>query len=70
MSDSLDTTSFKAAKDQRQALHRWNTYVLGTEYVQEARIRYPRTREYVDRRARPSDRLDVDVGRLHRSLTC
>lgn len=46
----LDTTSFKAAKDQRQALHRWNTYVLGTEYVQEARIRYPRTREEKRRR--------------------
>ncbi|KAI9746959.1 MAG: Arginyl-tRNA--protein transferase 1 [Lichina confinis] len=46
----LDTTSFKAAKDQRQALHRWNTYVLGTEYIEEARIRYPTTREEKRRR--------------------
>jgi arginyl-tRNA---protein transferase len=35
---------FKPSRDQRQACHRWNRFVLGDEYVKEAIQRYPKSK--------------------------
>ncbi|KAK5175034.1 Arginyl-tRNA--protein transferase 1 [Saxophila tyrrhenica] len=42
-----EAREFQAQRDQRQALHRWNRYVLGEEYIKEASKKYPRTKESV-----------------------
>ncbi|CAK1355206.1 unnamed protein product [Cercospora beticola] len=41
----LPAAEFKPTKDQRQALNRWNHFVLGDEYTKAAALKYPRTRE-------------------------
>lgn len=38
---------FKPARDQRQAINRWNRYVLGENYTKEASRLYPKSKEYV-----------------------
>jgi hypothetical protein len=43
----LDAHGFKAKKEQRQAINRWNNFVLGQEYVRKAARLCPRSREYV-----------------------
>lgn len=57
----LDSSRFKAAKDQRQAVNRFNRFVIGDEYAKEAARRYPKSRE----QARKRD-TDFDlVERIH-----
>lgn len=46
----LDSTEFKPSKDQRQAVNRFNRFILGDEYVKEAARRYPLTREHARKR--------------------
>jgi arginine-tRNA-protein transferase len=46
----LDADGFRASKDQRQALNRFNKYVLGDEYIKEAARWYPRSREQAKKR--------------------
>lgn len=46
----LDSTEFKASKDQRQAVNRFNRFVIGEEYAKEAARRYPLTREQAKKR--------------------
>jgi arginine-tRNA-protein transferase len=41
----LEAASFKPSKDQRQAINRWNRYVLGPEYIWNAARLCPKTRE-------------------------
>ena len=41
----LDSESFHASKDQRQALNRFNKYIIGEEYAKEAAKLYPKSRE-------------------------
>ena len=54
----LDASAFRAAKDQRQALNRFNKYVLGDPYIKEAARRYPRSRDQARRRNTDFDLLD------------
>lgn len=42
--------AFKSSKSQRQALNRWNRYVLGTEYISKIAKLCPRSREEKRRR--------------------
>ena len=44
---SLDANSFRASRDQRQCVHRWTKHVLGEDYIREAAVRYPKSKEYV-----------------------
>jgi arginyl-tRNA---protein transferase len=46
----LDAYKFKASKSQRQAINRWNRYVLGTEYMSKVAKLCPRSREEKQRR--------------------
>jgi arginyl-tRNA---protein transferase len=46
----LDAGMFKASKSQRQALNRWNRYVLGAEYISKVGKLCPRSREEKQRR--------------------
>ncbi|KAM3419415.1 hypothetical protein BST61_g5344 [Cercospora zeina] len=41
----LPAVEFRPTKDQRQALNRWNHFVLGDEYTKTAALKYPKTRE-------------------------
>jgi arginine-tRNA-protein transferase len=41
----LDAAVFRAKKDQRQANHRWNRYVLGHDYIRKESLLCPKTRE-------------------------
>lgn len=41
----LDAAAFEAKKDQRQANHRWNRYVLGHEYMRKESLLCPKPRE-------------------------
>jgi arginyl-tRNA---protein transferase len=41
----LDSTGFRATKDQRQTLNRFNRHIIGNEYTKEAARRYPKSRE-------------------------
>ena len=43
----LDGLAFKAKKDKRKALNRWNRYVLGPEYEKKVTQLCPVSREYV-----------------------
>jgi arginyl-tRNA---protein transferase len=54
----LDAGAFRASKDQRQALNRFNKYVLGEPYIKEAARRYPRSRDQARRRNTDFDLLD------------
>ncbi|AEO71418.1 uncharacterized protein THITE_49310 [Thermothielavioides terrestris NRRL 8126] len=46
----LDSTQFKPTKDQRQAVNRFNRYVLGETYPRDAARLHPRSRAEVRRR--------------------
>ncbi|KAI0396006.1 arginine-tRNA-protein transferase [Xylariaceae sp. FL0594] len=46
----VDSTRFRATKDQRQAVNRFNRFVIGDEYAKEAARRYPKSREETRRR--------------------
>jgi len=46
----VDSTRFRATKDQRQAINRFNRFVIGDEYAQEAARRYPKSREQARQR--------------------
>ncbi|KAF2749192.1 arginine-tRNA-protein transferase 1 [Sporormia fimetaria CBS 119925] len=41
----LPVALFRPGRDHRQAVHRWNKYVLGEGYVKEAARRYPISKE-------------------------
>ncbi len=41
----LDAEDFKASKNQRRAINRWNRYVLGTNYMSKVSKLCPRSRE-------------------------
>ncbi|OCT54209.1 arginine-tRNA-protein transferase [Cladophialophora carrionii] len=43
----LKASEFKPKKDQRQAINRWNDFVLGPEYKRKAATLCPQTREQV-----------------------
>lgn len=57
----LDSHQYKPRADQRQAVNRFNRFVLGEEYIKEAAKRYPRSREESRRR---DTEFDV-VERIH-----
>ncbi|TKA83422.1 hypothetical protein B0A55_00364 [Friedmanniomyces simplex] len=40
----LPVAEFKPSRDQRQALHRWNRYVLGDKYGEEMKRRHPKSK--------------------------
>lgn len=46
----LDSTEFKPTKDQRQAINRFNKYVIGDAYSKEAARLRPRSREEIRKR--------------------
>lgn len=54
----LDADAFHASKDQRQALNRFNKYVLGDAYIKEAARRYPRSRDQARKRNTDFDLLE------------
>ncbi|KAK4506957.1 hypothetical protein PRZ48_000690 [Zasmidium cellare] len=41
----LPAADFKPSRDQRQALNRWNRYVLGEKYIKEVEKKFPKTKE-------------------------
>ncbi|OMP84652.1 Arginyl-tRNA--protein transferase 1 [Diplodia seriata] len=41
----LPAASFKPTRDQRQAVNRWNRFVLGESYMNEAKKLHPKTKE-------------------------
>lgn len=41
----LPVRSFKPAKDQRQAINRWNKYVKGDAYINQAAQMHPKAKE-------------------------
>ncbi|KAK0635128.1 arginine-tRNA-protein transferase [Bombardia bombarda] len=61
----LDSTNFKASKDQRQAVNRFNRHVLGETYTFQAARLYPRSREEVRRRHNEFDLVE----RIHEPET-
>ena len=46
----LDSNLFKPAKDQRQAVNRFNKFITGTDYDKEAARKYPRSRDEARKR--------------------
>ncbi|EQK99551.1 arginine-tRNA-protein transferase 1 [Ophiocordyceps sinensis CO18] len=46
----MDSCHFKPSRDQRQAINRFNRYVLGEQYIKEAARLYPRSRDEARRR--------------------
>lgn len=46
----LDSAEFRASKDQRQAVNRFDRFVKGEAYIKEAARRYPLTREQAKKR--------------------
>ncbi|KAI2471776.1 arginine-tRNA-protein transferase [Annulohypoxylon bovei var. microspora] len=46
----LDSGRFRTAKDQRQAVNRFNKYVIGDSYAKEAARLYPKSREQARKR--------------------
>ncbi|KAL2155284.1 hypothetical protein VTH82DRAFT_25 [Thermothelomyces myriococcoides] len=59
----LDSSQFKATKDQRQAVNRFNRYIIGDSYVREAARLHPRSRAEVRRRHNVFDLVE----RIHES---
>lgn len=59
----LDSEAFHASKDQRQALNRFNKYVLGNSYIKEAARLYPKSRDQAKKRNTDFDLLE----RIHES---
>ena len=46
----LDSNQFRPTRDQRQAVNRFNKYVIGEDYAKEAARLYPKSREQAKRR--------------------
>ncbi|KAI1366115.1 arginine-tRNA-protein transferase [Xylaria arbuscula] len=46
----IDSTRFRPTKDQRQAINRFNRFVVGDAYTKEAARRYPKSREQARKR--------------------
>ncbi|KAI0518230.1 arginine-tRNA-protein transferase [Xylaria bambusicola] len=46
----IDSTRFKPTKDQRQAINRFNKFVVGDAYAKEAARRHPKSREQARKR--------------------
>ncbi|KAI4163126.1 MAG: hypothetical protein LQ342_003254 [Letrouitia transgressa] len=42
----LDAKAFESRKDQRQAVNRWNRFILGEDYRFQAAKSYPKTRDW------------------------
>lgn len=61
----LDSTQFKPSRDQRQAVNRFNRFVIGEDYAKEAARRFPLTRE----QARKRDTHFDLVERIHEAET-
>ena len=59
----LDSAEFKPTKDQRQAVNRFNRYILGETYAREAARSHPRPRAEVRRRKNVFDLVE----RIHES---
>jgi len=59
----LDSDSFHASRDQRQALNRFNKYVLGDNYIKEAARLYPLSRDQAKKRNNDFNLLE----RVHES---
>ncbi|KAI1494464.1 arginine-tRNA-protein transferase [Biscogniauxia mediterranea] len=59
----LDSSKFRASRDQRQAINRFNKYVIGDAYVKEAARRYPKSREQARKRDTEFDLVE----RIHES---
>ncbi|KAI5928282.1 arginine-tRNA-protein transferase [Camillea tinctor] len=59
----LDSSKFRASRDQRQAINRFNKYVIGDTYVKEAARRYPKSREQARKRDTEFDLVE----RIHES---
>jgi arginine-tRNA-protein transferase len=59
----LDSGFFRASKDQRQALNRFNKYILGELYIKEAARQYPKSRDQAKKRDTDFDLLE----RIHES---
>ncbi|KAL1305172.1 hypothetical protein AAFC00_002093 [Neodothiora populina] len=55
----LPVASLVTTRDQRQALNRWNKYVLGESYIQEVSQRFPKTKEEKARQKHAFDFLHV-----------
>ncbi|CAN8103390.1 unnamed protein product [Discula destructiva] len=68
----LDSTEFKPSRDQRQAINRFNRYVLGDEYVKKAAQKYPLTREQARKRDTTFDLAqrihEAEADKLHPGL--
>ncbi|KAI1083800.1 arginine-tRNA-protein transferase [Whalleya microplaca] len=54
----LDASRFKASKDQRQAVNRFNKYVIGDTYAREAARLYPKSREQARKRDNEFDLVE------------
>lgn len=54
----LDSSQFKATKDQRQAINRFNKFVTGEAYVKDAARLYPRSRQESRRRDNEFDLVE------------
>ncbi|KAI0013272.1 arginine-tRNA-protein transferase [Xylariaceae sp. FL0662B] len=54
----LDSSQFKATKDQRQAVNRFNKYVIGDTYAREAARLYPKSREQARKRDNEFDLVE------------
>ncbi|KAI1388872.1 arginine-tRNA-protein transferase [Hypoxylon trugodes] len=59
----LDSDRFRPSKDQRQAINRFNKYVIGEEYAKEAARLYPKSREQARKRDTEFDLVE----RIHES---
>ncbi|EKG17935.1 Arginine-tRNA-protein transferase [Macrophomina phaseolina MS6] len=55
----LPAASFKPTRDQRQAVNRWNRYVLGDSYMNDAKRLYPKTKEEKARQRNGFDLCEV-----------
>lgn len=42
----LPAADFQPSRDQRQALHRWNKFVLGQNYAKELTKLKPKSKQY------------------------
>ncbi|KAL7624004.1 Arginyl-tRNA--protein transferase 1 [Parahypoxylon ruwenzoriense] len=59
----LDSGRFRATRDQRQAVNRFNKYVIGDSYAKEAARLYPKSREQARKRDTEFDLVE----RIHES---
>lgn len=59
----LDALAFKAKKEQRQAVNRFNRYVLGEDYIKETAKIHPKSKQDAARRKSDFDLLE----RIHES---